>query len=269
MVEGLRRLDEKAPDYESVLEDVASMLQQMAVLQQLPGMDTGEEGEAEALAELASLMPPEDVQVNYQIAIAGRRDLGWAPSPRSGVEMTLLRMLLFRPEGGEPATPRPASAGQAPQRPAARAREAGPAAVQGAADGGIPAAGIGSQGAWESLLERLALRGLAAELMRHCEWVSYSGNVLTLRLDSRHQGLLSDDLRRQVEAALQGQTNPHASLCIVADGEVAATPAQKQERQLEDLRRRSEQSITSDPTVQALQNRFGAVVRPGSVEPLE
>ncbi len=63
----------------------------------------------------------EDVQLYYQTAILGRRDLALAPDPRSGFEMTLVRMLAFRPAG---------SGGIARAGAAARARRHG--AVAGA-----------------------------------------------------------------------------------------------------------------------------------------
>src|SRR3546814_8107912 len=55
-----------------------------------------------------SAFQPEDVQLCYQIAVHGRRDLPWAPDPRLGFEMTVLRMAAFRPDDGSPA---PTSAG--------------------------------------------------------------------------------------------------------------------------------------------------------------
>jgi DNA polymerase-3 subunit gamma/tau len=63
----------------------------------------------------AQRLRPEVVQLWYQMALNGRRDLYLAPSPRAGFEMSLLRMLAFRPAGeGDVA---PASA--APAKPAA------------------------------------------------------------------------------------------------------------------------------------------------------
>jgi DNA polymerase-3 subunit gamma/tau len=54
-------------------------------------------GDAERVAALARAITAEDAQLFYQIAINGRRDMGFAPDPRSGFEMLLLRMLAFRP----------------------------------------------------------------------------------------------------------------------------------------------------------------------------
>jgi DNA polymerase-3 subunit gamma/tau len=57
----------------------------------------------DAVAALRERLSVEETQLLYQIAIQGRRDIGLAPNPRAGFEMTLLRMLAFRPaaDGGE------------------------------------------------------------------------------------------------------------------------------------------------------------------------
>ena len=87
-------LDEQAPDYGAVLDELMGVLQRIAVLQ-LVGSESDEE--AQELPELASKLTAEDVQLYYQIALQGRRDLGVARDYRSAFEMTLLRMLAFRP----------------------------------------------------------------------------------------------------------------------------------------------------------------------------
>ena len=79
---------ERAVDFASVLEELAAALHAIAVAQAL--------GENQA----RSGFTPEAVQLFYQIAIMGQRDLPLAPDPRSGAEMTLLRMLAFAPEPG-------------------------------------------------------------------------------------------------------------------------------------------------------------------------
>ncbi len=118
----VKELDRDAPDYDRALIEVAAFLQRIAIAQIVPEAALqDEEFDAESLARLARAISPEDVQLYYQIALNGRRDLGVAPDPRTGFEMTLLRMLAFRPDaaavhGG--AGPRSAAAGR--PRPARR-----------------------------------------------------------------------------------------------------------------------------------------------------
>ncbi len=97
LLDEAERLEEMAPDYGAVLEDLMGLLQQLAVIQ-LVGPRVPEE-ELEALKPLAARISPEDVQLYYQIALQGRRDLPVARDQRAALEMTLLRMLAFRPAG--------------------------------------------------------------------------------------------------------------------------------------------------------------------------
>lgn len=94
----MQRLAEAGPDYAALLNDLAAYLQRLAVLQILPG--AGDEDDAPQLAPLAERLSIEDVQVWYQIAVLGRRDLPYAPDPRLGFEMALLRMFALRLDDG-------------------------------------------------------------------------------------------------------------------------------------------------------------------------
>ena len=149
-------LDEQAPNYAAVLDELMGVLQRIAVLQ-LVGTDTEEE--SQELPELALAMSPEDVQLYYQIALQGRRDLGVSRDYRSAFEMTLLRMLAFRPSIEQEPQPEgkarparvsatrraPGSAGaqrQQRQSPKARGKPSSPAAHKaGAPTASTPTAG--------------------------------------------------------------------------------------------------------------------------------
>ena len=114
-------LAEFSPDWGSVLEALTEALHRVQVRQLVPEMQMDADGVD--VDTLSARLRPEVVQLWYQMAINGRRDLPLAPSPRAGFEMSLLRMLAFRPAGddGGRATPVPGSATRAgpPSREAA------------------------------------------------------------------------------------------------------------------------------------------------------
>ena len=98
-----------SPDWGGVLDALAEALHRIQVKQLVPGSEVEADGiDVDALA--ASLRP-ELVQLWYQMAVSGRRDINLAPSARVGFEMSLLRMLAFRP--GESANNAPAAGGAA------------------------------------------------------------------------------------------------------------------------------------------------------------
>ncbi|MEL4893775.1 DNA polymerase III subunit gamma/tau [Xanthomonas protegens] len=125
-------LAEFSPDWGGVLEALAEALHRIQVRQLVPGaampaLDGLDPG------PLAERLRPEIVQLWYQMALNGRRDLYLAPSPRAGFEMALLRMLAFRPMGAT-ALPAGTTTGAATQGHgnAAAAAASAPAAAMAA-----------------------------------------------------------------------------------------------------------------------------------------
>ncbi|QOR38354.1 DNA polymerase III subunit gamma/tau [Billgrantia diversa] len=95
----ITQLAEQGPDFAAVLDDMTAVLHRLAVAQMVPDAVDNGHGDREALLALASRFTAEDVQLYYQIGIQGRGDMVHAPDLRTALEMTLLRMLAFRPQG--------------------------------------------------------------------------------------------------------------------------------------------------------------------------
>jgi DNA polymerase III subunit gamma/tau len=134
LLDEVEQLDERAPDYGAALDELMGALQRVAVIQLVKGR-TAEDDPPE-LATLAVDLLPEDVQLYYQIALQGRRDLAVCRDARMGFEMTLLRMLAFRPVVGETGG---TQTGRAAPGTAAATGDAG---VARAAKGGSARAGV-------------------------------------------------------------------------------------------------------------------------------
>ena len=99
VLQAVTELAEHGPDYVAVLADMLSTLHRVALAQVVPDVVDNSQGDREHVLELAGRITAEDLQLFYQTGLIGRRDLPLAPDPRSGVEMVLLRMLAFRPDG--------------------------------------------------------------------------------------------------------------------------------------------------------------------------
>ena len=84
----------------STLEDMAAVLQRMAVLQAVPDMARSvddSDPDASTTAQLARLLPPDETQLLYSICLHGRTELGLAPDEYAALTMALLRLLAFKP----------------------------------------------------------------------------------------------------------------------------------------------------------------------------
>ena len=129
-VDGLRRLGLSAA---GTLEELAELLQQMAVLQAVPGVADADDPDAGEVARVAALLAPDETQLCYSIVLHGRAELGLAPDEYSGLVMVLLRLLAFRAQ--------PAGATAVAPRAAAPAARGATAAVVAATAGGDDGAG--------------------------------------------------------------------------------------------------------------------------------
>jgi DNA polymerase-3 subunit gamma/tau len=249
----IAEIDEFAPDYGQLLEEIAAVLQRVALRQVVPDLPDDEAWPVEALDELAARLPAEDVQLAYQLAILGRRDLELAPDPRTGFEMTLLRILAFRPAD---------SAGGSRQRAGERATL--PVKPRGAGPDSAPAQ---ADSDWPALLAKLDLRGPARQLAGHCQLLARAGNHFRFLLDARAAALHTRQLEDRFLQALRQLVGEAATLEIEQGG-ADDTPARRDEQARGERIEAARASLERDPNVQALRERFGAVLQPDSVKPV-
>lgn len=97
LMEQAKRMQERSLSFEAALNDIAQLLHQIAIAQTVPESIADDLPERTVLIQLAQNISPEILQLYYQIAILGRRDIGLAPDEFAGFTMTLLRMLSFTP----------------------------------------------------------------------------------------------------------------------------------------------------------------------------
>lgn len=88
---------EHAVDFNNLLADLLGLIHRIAIAQAVPDAVDNSQGDKEQVMALAGAISPSQVQLMYQIALTGKRDLPLAPDARSGMEMTLLRILNFSP----------------------------------------------------------------------------------------------------------------------------------------------------------------------------
>ena len=252
LIAAVAAIDEFAPDYGQLLDEIAALLQKVALRQAVTDLPEDELYSTELLAGLAAIMPAEDLQLSFQIAILGRRDLELAPDPRTGIEMTLLRMLAFRPADatGSARSPGVARAAPAPAEPASRASP--------------PAAGSAE---WPDLLARLELAGAARQLAGNLQLLERDGNRFRFLLDARAQSMHTRQQEERLSQALGRLLGVPASIEIEL-GSVSDTPARREEQARDERLEQARAALERDPKVQALRDRFGAVLQPDSIKPV-
>lgn len=101
LLEQAQELSAQGRDFTNVLNALLALLQRLATVQLVADLEQSDDEEQLLLASISAKVSPETVQLLYQIALHGKRDLPLAADPKSGFEMTLLRMLSFQPKKSE------------------------------------------------------------------------------------------------------------------------------------------------------------------------
>ncbi|TCK17896.1 DNA polymerase-3 subunit gamma/tau [Thiogranum longum] len=267
----IEQLSQQAPDYEGLLAELLTDLQQIAIAQVAAEAVDADIEARETLLELAQRMDPEDVQLYYQIGLVGRRDLPLSPDPRGGMEMILLRMLAFRPVTGEQpqvaARPLPSrKAGASATAPSNQANTSGKP-VAAPATSAAPQPRLSEDADWSALVDCMQLKGMLRELAMNCAVETRDGGHWKLMLDSEHQQLLSKTRQQQLEERLGECMGKDIKLDIGIEGASSDTPAQKRQREAEQRQAGAVEAITSDPNVKAFQKSFGATLHDETIRP--
>jgi DNA polymerase-3 subunit gamma/tau len=261
LIETARSLEEFSPDYGQVLDDLAALLTRLALLQLVSGYEGDELFDATLLKELSAAISAEDIQLYYQTAILGRRDLPFAPDPRTGFEMTLVRMLAFRPAGGA-ATSTGSGTGARP--PAASSVLPSPAVapiVRPASAGSIDPV------QWSRVIGDLDVTGAARQLATNCALIEHRGNTLKLAIDPK-VARTPPQIERLTQA-LAKYLGGHVKLEFVEGAAAVETPSQHGERRSAEALDAARRVLEEDPTVREMKTRFGATLHPESVRPTE
>ncbi len=99
------KMNEESFSFSQAIRDWASLLHRVALAQRIPDAFPEENPINVGILKLAKAMTPEEVQLDYQIALQARSDMGLAPDEYAGFTMAILRMLAFKPAGSKLSVP--------------------------------------------------------------------------------------------------------------------------------------------------------------------
>ena len=296
-------LAEFSPDWNAVLDALADALHRIQVRQLVPG--AAADGEHPIFDTLAAQLRPELVQLWYQMALNGRRDLHLAPSPRAGFEMSVLRMLAFRPGegGGEAVSSTPAARTSGPAAARAALQEAAPAAKTPPTNVAPPRPDAARMGAiaeppahaptppkpletvqvevpvaaramkmdadrWLEVAANCQLRGPARELLAHAGYVDYDAGVLRLSLPAVDDHLKTPSLVKSLADALAPAFGGAPQIRFEAAPATGETLHQRSTRERGERQVAAETAFINDPDIQRLMQR-GAKLVPDSIRPVD
>ena len=280
-----RLLAERGIALDAALQDLGGVLTQLALLHSAPRALPTDTPDLPQMQQLIAVIDAETVQLYYQIALNGRRDLPYAPDELSGFCMTLLRMLAFTP--GTPAaqtvhiassaTPQtaPTNGVSTSTRPAEALPESASAAsaAYAAASPATVALSVTepitvSAWDWLQVVADLKLGGMAKMLADHCELVSHEGDQVLLCIADEQKHLLDRAYQDKLIGALRERHGGSLQVKFEIGLGAAQTPQLVRTRARDARQAEAVASIESDPFIRELVEHFDAKVVQSTIQPL-
>ena len=274
----INNMAELAPDYDAMLAQLLSILHDTAVAQVLPD---GSDLVDEASRALARRLDKEDVQLYYQLALNGRRDLHIAPDPKTAFEMTMIRLLAFSPwepadtqtadndgsvikhdsssAGGKQSTVSydgPAENGNSPDADHTGSTDTMKSNQDQVQD--MPV--LAGNEDWHKLIDSMALDGLTKELASHCTLQGYEGNRISLNLHPAQEHLSATNQKEKLQAALRSRLGAEIRLAVMVEGSGDETPAQRKDRKDLEAKRAALAAVEEDPDIKLFRDTFDATI---------
>ena len=260
-IEEAERIAQRSLSLDTALEDLAAILHRIA-LAQAGAPPPEDEPDAQRIAEMAGRLEAGRVQVMYQIAVLGRRDLSLAPDEFAGFTMALLRMLSFAQPSTQPRAESNASPVAKPQAPQPVRTAPSPAPDTVAAKPAF-------DGDWPALVERLNLTGLAGMVARHGELAAFQNNHLELVVPEAHRMYAEKAYVDKLKAELAPHFGSGLRLSVRVGATAGASVAAAKSREMAQRQANAAEAIEEDPFVRELVRDLGAEVVSSSIRPPE
>lgn len=263
-----RTLAEKSQDFTAVLSELLIALRHIAMAQTNPASLEESVSRKSELLTLASLLSEEEVQLYYQIGVLGQRDLPYAPTPRIGFEMTILRMLAF-----QPLSPNPGNAHSNDKKVEAKwetkkSDTKDKVNVKVEAKLETKKSDHEKSDDWSLIVPKLNLLGITKELASHCTMLEKQEDFIHLVLEESQRPLLQKRHEETLLKALNTYFSKEIRLKIsVGQGaKTINTPAGQQKMALLASKQEAQGLLEQDPKLSDIIQTFDAKIEEIVVE---
>ncbi len=264
MVAEISELAGRSVSFDMTLKELAALLSRIALVQSA-GPGSVEGPDAGRITQLGESLGKQRVQLYYQIALLGRRDLPLSPDEQSGFTMTMLRMLSFAGQVN--------SSTEAIDSPAASQRQT----ISAAASAASPQLSVLPRHAgetsptkledWPAFVASLGLAGMAGMLAKQCELLQFADGVLELRLPEAQKHLAEKAYQEKLRSELVGKLGSAVRVQIKIGEASGQSLAAQEVRDREARQATAEAEIANDPFIKTLKQDFGAEVLRETIRP--
>ena len=270
----------KAVDFAGVLNRLIGLLHVIAVQQAVSGVGVPAWFDADKVRRLAEDLTPEDTQLFYQIALNGKRDLPFLPDARSAFEMTMLRILGFRPAGSAAHETKGASPLSAQMVPDASSPPPSPERVDMRAEAprkadvldekqslGVNLADFSTGDGWMELIGHLRLTGAEKEICFNSTLSVQSEAEVTLAVEEHLKDIKTPAIEDNIRNAISRVANRDVRVNFTSISLDDETPQRREDKARRHRQYDAERTIDANAVVRSLKDTFGAKVIAGKTRP--
>ena len=265
----VKEMAHKGENLSNALKDLTSLFHKISIAQII----NDEKQFSPELMDLANQFTAQDLQLYYQIAINGQKDMSLSPSEQIGLEMTLLRMITFHPnfEAGEKKNLNPnlsVSLKKNPSKNNSKAPSTTSNKQSDISNKEVNHLDIKSQDGWEKIITQLDFNGAAKMLVKNTVFKSLIDQNLTLTLSEEFVNLHTTKTEESIRNALH-QIYP-ALVVMIEPGETnGSSLSQKESVKNKQIQKQTENQFLSDDGLQELQEVFKSQVDLKSIKSIK
>jgi DNA polymerase-3 subunit gamma/tau len=262
--------------FQHVLNELLNYFHQIAIVQRIGDSNPLISPSTEIKA-LAQQFLAEDIQLFYQIALKSSEEIHLAPTLAIGFNMTMLRMLLFKPAQNIHTPPIKQSNELVQQIGSIDSKIDDKELITHPSDS-IPEKPFdvsskiqkeNKKQDWPSIVSHLKLTGLALNALENAEFVSKEGRHVVLGVTPGHSALFTPSIITRIEEALGHYYQSNIKISLNTEFTIQASPAQQKEETTQKKQQQIENALYSDPMFQQLQQEFSAELVKNSIVPLK
>ena len=270
----IKELAYKGENLTNTLNDLTSLFHKIATTQMIDDIKQV----SPEINELAKIISAQDLQLYYQIAINGQKDMRHSPSEQIGLEMTLLRMIAFHPDSqAEKKTLKSSQSSKTVNKESPKEKIQGNALTKDklpikVGEESIQAIenqlNVKSQNDWEKIITELGFAGAAKMLVKNTVFDSLKDQTLTLTLSDDFINLLTQNTQSSIEKTLN-EDYPGITLVINPGSTNGSSLSQKESVKSEEKRKQTENQFLNDDGLKELQEVFNSQVDVKSIKSIK
>ena len=270
----IKELAYKGENLTNTLNDLTSLFHKIATTQMIDDVKQV----SPEINELAKIISAQDLQLYYQIAINGQKDMRHSPSDQIGLEMTLLRMIAFHPDSqAEKKTLKSSQSSNTINKEPPKEKIQGNSLTKDklpikVGEESIQAIenqlNVKSQNDWEKIITELGFAGAAKMLVKNTVFDSLKDQILTLTLSDDFINLLTQNTQSSIEKTLN-EDYPGITLVINPGSTNGSSLSQKESVKSEEKRKQTENQFLNDDGLKELQEVFNSQVDVKSIKSIK